>query len=303
MAPAAPVALITGGSSVLTPGIGLALTKHLLSQSWHVFIADINPPPASELADFPPSTHHFHITDVSSWGAQSSAFATCFSHFGRLDFCALNAGIDDRDDIFHSTSNELDLPPTKPNMKTFEVNLFGPYYGVKLAAHYMALNPPLMGKGEGKGGRIVITASDAGLWALPAVPQYTATKHAVVGLVRSLAPSAAQVGISINAVAPALTPSNLAPPGLLESYPKEALTKMETLLRAFDALGRFDEVEGEGWGGEEPNGQIVEGRGEDIYYKGEMARTAGKEVPKHIQKIWTDTYKERNKKFAMQNQD
>ncbi|KAI5199580.1 NAD(P)-binding protein [Aureobasidium subglaciale] len=276
MASRAPVALITGGSS----GIGLALTKYLLSRSWHVFIADINPPPASDLSDYPSSSHQFHITDVSSWDAQSEAFAACWSTFGRLDFCALNAGIDDRDDIFYSTSNDLDSPPRKPNMKTFEVNLSGPYYGVKLAAHYMALNKSLSGRGDGKGGRIIITASDAGLWALSPIPQYTATKHAIVGLVRALAPSAAEAGVSINAVAPALTPSNLAPAGLLESYPKEALTKMETLMRAFDALGRFDHVEAEAWGGQEPNGKIVEGRGDDIHYKGEMEKTGGREVPK-----------------------
>ncbi|KAI5211822.1 hypothetical protein AUEXF2481DRAFT_26747 [Aureobasidium subglaciale EXF-2481] len=276
MASRAPVALITGGSS----GIGLALTKYLLSRSWHVFIADINPPPPSELSDYPSSTHHFHVTDVSSWDAQSEAFATCWSTFGRLDFCALNAGIDDRDDIFNSTSNDLNTPPTKPNMKTFEVNLYGPYYGVKLAAHYMALNKPFSGKGDGKGGRIIITASDAGLWALSAIPQYTATKHAIVGLVRALAPSATEAGVSINAVAPALTPSNLAPAGLLESYPKEALTKMETLMKAFDVLGRFDDVEAEAWGAQEPHGKVMEGRGDDIHYKGEIEKTGGREVPK-----------------------
>lgn len=149
-----------------------------------------------------------------------------------------------------------------------------------MAAHYMALNEPLHGRSSGRGGRIVVTASDAGLWALPVVPQYTATKHALVGMVRALAPSAAEVGVSINAVAPALTPSNLAPPGLLENYPKEALTKMETLMKAFDALGRFDQVETEGWGSQQPNGQVVEGRGDEIHYKNEIEKTGGREVPR-----------------------
>lgn len=259
-------------------GIGLALAKHLLQQSWNVFLADLNPPPTSELSIYPSSSYHFHRTDVSSWGSQSSAFATCWSTFGRLDFCALNAGIDDRDDIFYSVTGDANSPPEKPNMKTFEVNLFGPYYGVKLAAHYMALNSPLSGSGKGRGGRIVITASDAGLWALHPVPQYTATKHGVVGLAKALAPSAAEVGVSVNAVAPSMTPSNLAPPGLLDNYPKEALTSMDTIMRAFDALGKFDQVEEEGWGGSAPHGQIVVGKGRDIYFKGEVEKIGGKEV-------------------------
>jgi len=55
---------------------------------------------------------------------------------------------------------------------------------------------------------------------------------------------------------------------------------METLMKAFDSLGRFDEVETEGWGGLEPNGQVVEGRGDDIHYKNEIEKTGGREVPK-----------------------
>jgi 15-hydroxyprostaglandin dehydrogenase (NAD) len=239
---------------------------------------------------YPPSSHHFHHTDVSCWSSQLSCFETCWTIFGRLDFCALNAGIDDRDDIFNSVGagvggGEL---PKKPDMTTFEVNLFGPYYGVKLAAHYMAKNTLLLDKNSaadkgivvgGGGGKIIITASDAGLWALPPVPQYTATKHGIIGLVRALAPSAlTAANISINAVAPALTPSNLAPPGLLDHYPQEALTKMETLMMAFDALGLFDRVGERGWGAMGPNGQVVEGRGDDIYFKEELEKVGGKEV-------------------------
>lgn len=52
------------------------------------------------------------------------------------------------------------------------------------------------------GGRIVATASLAGLTAVPGDPVYAATKHAVVGFVRSAAGPLAARGISINAVAP-----------------------------------------------------------------------------------------------------
>jgi NAD(P)-dependent dehydrogenase (short-subunit alcohol dehydrogenase family) len=54
----------------------------------------------------------------------------------------------------------------------------------------------------GEGGRIVCTASLAGLTAVPDDPVYAATKHAVVGFVRSAAAALAEKGISINAVCP-----------------------------------------------------------------------------------------------------
>jgi NAD(P)-dependent dehydrogenase (short-subunit alcohol dehydrogenase family) len=54
------------------------------------------------------------------------------------------------------------------------------------------------------GGRIVVTASLAGLAPMPDDPVYAATKHAVVGFVRSVAPHLEERGISINAVCPGI---------------------------------------------------------------------------------------------------
>ena len=53
-------------------------------------------------------------------------------------------------------------------------------------------------------GSIVCTASNAGLYAFPIAPIYSATKHAVVGLVRSLARGLENEQIRINALAPAV---------------------------------------------------------------------------------------------------
>ena len=55
------------------------------------------------------------------------------------------------------------------------------------------------------GGAIVITASVAGLIAWPPDPVYTISKHGLVGYVRSIAPSLAEQGITINAVCPGAT--------------------------------------------------------------------------------------------------
>lgn len=104
----APVAIVTGASS----GIGLALTKHLLERNWNVVMADMNK--AKEDLDNTLVVQ----TDISSWDQQASMFRQAYEWRGRLDFCALNAGIDDRDDIFHSISKDISKPPKEPNMRT-----------------------------------------------------------------------------------------------------------------------------------------------------------------------------------------
>ncbi|KAJ7885064.1 hypothetical protein B0H14DRAFT_3105820 [Mycena olivaceomarginata] len=218
-----PVAIITGASS----GIGLALTQHLLTKNYDVVLLDLNPPPAA--ANLPPTNTLFIRTDVSSWPSQSAAFALAHAWRGRLDVAALNAGIDDRDCIFHALRPSPALPPTEPNLHTFSVNLLGVYSGIKLFAHYASLPSPAK---PSLGGAIVVTASAAGLYALPAIPQYTATKHALVGLVRALAPQATAHNFTINAVCPDMVPTGLAPPGLMEAYPTAAKTPMATMLRA-----------------------------------------------------------------------
>lgn len=112
-----PVAIVTGGSS----GIGLALVQHLVSLGWRVVISDINPPKVSidQTVFFP--------ADVASWDQQAKMFEAAYAWGKRLDFCALNAGIDDRDDVFDSLSLNVNNPPRKPNTQTFDVNLTGTY--------------------------------------------------------------------------------------------------------------------------------------------------------------------------------
>jgi NAD(P)-dependent dehydrogenase (short-subunit alcohol dehydrogenase family) len=73
------------------------------------------------------------------------------------------------------------------------VNVDGVVLGVRRLAQVMR-----------DGGRIVCTASLGGLTAMPDDPVYAATKHAVVGFVRSAAPPLHVRGISINAVCPGI---------------------------------------------------------------------------------------------------
>lgn len=287
------VAVVTGGSS----GIGLALTNHLIAKQWHVFILDVQPPILKLLPDY--ST--FITTDVSDWDQLAAAFQTAHGKFGRLDFVALNAGIDDRDDIFNSIDPAK--APRKPNMRTFEVNLFAPYYGLKLAAHYMSLNPAPVTQG----GKIVITASAAAFYAHPVVPQYSSTKYGALGLTRSVAPTAAaNANIRVNCLCPAMVATGLAPPGLLDAYPKSAMTPMSTMIRAFDELGQFDRLAKEGrekWVKEGPNGAAVEGDREKLTYREELHIEMDSEIAPEIGAAWARIYTERNKKFAEMEMD
>ncbi|TKA21656.1 hypothetical protein B0A50_08817, partial [Salinomyces thailandicus] len=228
-----PVAIVTGASS----GIGLALTHHLLTHSYHVILADLQPPPHP----LPPNTHYIH-TDIASWPSQAHLFAQTHALHNRLDVFIANAGIDDRDDIFHSlppnTTHPHEPPPPppkKPNTATFDTNLTGTYYGIKLAAYYMTLPKPSLVTSptttptspKTTGGKILLTSSAAALSPLPPLPQYTASKTALVALTHTLAPSALPHKIHINSVCPALVATNLAPPGLLSAFRAEQFTPME----------------------------------------------------------------------------
>lgn len=276
------VAIVTGASS----GIGLALTEHL-SKGWRVILADIQPPLKTDNLT---SDNSLYIKcDVSSWESQAAMFSQAFSWASRLDLVALNAGIDDKDDIF----NTLDPinPPVKPNMATFDVDLLAVYWGVKLAAHYI--------NRAGNGGHIVITASGAALYPHHAIPQYSAAKAGCVGLVRSLAPVAIKKDVGIHALCPAMVPTNLAPPGLMEGYIKGGgvITPMTTILRAYDAMIEPDQ------NGKRKSGKVVLASGENLTMMDEewaQSRPGQARVEEELgdTSVWERIYYPRNAKFA-----
>src|SRR5256885_17054938 len=94
----------------------------------------------------------------------------------------------------------MEEPPEEQSRRIMGPNVDGVVFGAR------ALVPSMAARG---GGAIVATASLAGLIAFSPDPIYTLTKHAVVGLVRALAPQLEPPGIPPNAVCPGLTDTPL----------------------------------------------------------------------------------------------
>ena len=174
------VAVITGGSS----GIGLATTKLFLSEGAKVVIADLQPPTESLDAD----ATAFAAIDVGDPEAWRSVVDTAESTFGGLDMAYLNAGVTTGEDDITALTDEQ-------YRRIMRANVDGVVFGAR------AVVPAIEKRG---GGAVVATASLAGLISFPIDPIYTLTKHAVVGLVRSLASQLETRGITINAVCPGI---------------------------------------------------------------------------------------------------
>ena len=115
----------------------------------------------------------FDVSDPDAW-----------DDIGAVDVACLNAG------VLGGPSDPAELT-LDGYRRAIGVNVDGVVLGVRRLARVMP-----------EGGRIVCTASLAGLTAVPEDPVYALTKHAVVGFVRSVAPPLAAHGISINAVCP-----------------------------------------------------------------------------------------------------
>ncbi|OBB94839.1 mycofactocin-coupled SDR family oxidoreductase [Mycobacterium sp. 852002-40037_SCH5390672] len=125
------------------------------------------------------------LADVSDLEAMTAAIDAGVAELGRLDVVVANAGVH----LPGAPSWELD-----PHVwqRTLDINLTGVWHTVRASVPHIG----------DQGGSVVIISSTSGLRGLPNTAHYTASKHAVVGLARTLANELGPRGIRVNTVHP-----------------------------------------------------------------------------------------------------
>ncbi len=178
-------AVVTGAAS----GIGEGTARRFIEEGAQVVIADLQQDKGEALAAELGDAARFIRCDVTQESDIAAAVDLAVSEFGRLDVMVNNAGI-------VGAVGPIKDTPIEAWDSTINVLLRGVFLGSKHAARVM------MEQGSGS---ILSIASTAGVIGGLGPHVYTAAKHGVVGLTKSVASELCKYGIRVNCVAPGNT--------------------------------------------------------------------------------------------------
>jgi NAD(P)-dependent dehydrogenase (short-subunit alcohol dehydrogenase family) len=176
------VAIVTGGAR----GIGEAIVRAYAAEGAHVVIADIEIAKAQGLASELGAKGLAVQLDVRDSKSISALIATTVSKFGGVDILVNNAAIFDMVPILEVSEASFD--------NQFAVNVKGLFFTLQAVASQMAA--------QGRGGKIINMASQAGRRGEALVAVYCATKAAVISLTQSAGLGLIKHGINVNGIAP-----------------------------------------------------------------------------------------------------
>ena len=177
-------AIVTGGAS----GIGRALARELAKRGCEVVLADRQIQLAEEVATeicASGGKATAQEIDVTDYSAMEQLVLKTNARTGRLDYMVNNAGIAIGGNVIHYGIEDWN--------QIVDVNLHGVINGIQ-AVYQIMINQGF--------GHIVNVASIAGLIPSPGLVSYATTKHAVVGLSKSLRAEAATAGVYVSVLCP-----------------------------------------------------------------------------------------------------
>ena len=180
-------ALVTGGGR----GIGRAIAAALTSAGAVVTVTGRQEAPLSDSVAGRAAAGYF-IADVTEARVLADGARSAAAQRGPIDILVANAG----------------AAESAPFSKS-DGALFARMVDLNLMGVVNAIHGVIGDMQARKFGRIVAVASTAGLKGYPYVSAYCASKHAVIGLVRSLALETAKSGITVNAVCPGFVDTDL----------------------------------------------------------------------------------------------
>jgi NAD(P)-dependent dehydrogenase (short-subunit alcohol dehydrogenase family) len=180
-------ALVTGGGR----GIGRAVAAALIRAGASVTILGRDTKALSETVAAR-EANGYVVADVTDDKAVATSFRQAADERGPIDILVANAGIAESAPFAKARTDQF--------RKLFEFNVIGVVHTMQ------AVLADMTARGFG---RIVVNASVAGLKGYSYVSAYCASKHAVVGLVRAVAQETVKTGVTVNAVCPGYTDTEL----------------------------------------------------------------------------------------------